>query len=134
VIKNWDAIKQINLDKYDIILLYEIWQVRDFEHIKIPNFSLATIKQREVTRGGGSLIFVRNTLVYEIFESPFIEGLIETSSIIIDNVVIMSVYRPPSVWSKIGRRREHTNTRLRQNNILKIEDELKIAEIKLIWR
>ncbi len=37
-------------------------------------------------------------------------------------------------WSKIGQRRQHTNKRLMDNKILKLEDELKIAEVKLIWR
>jgi len=37
-------------------------------------------------------------------------------------------------WSKIGQRRQHTNKRLMENKILKLEDELKIAEVKLIWR
>ena len=37
-------------------------------------------------------------------------------------------------WSKIGTRIQHTNDRLREHNILKLEDELKLGEIKLIWR
>jgi len=37
-------------------------------------------------------------------------------------------------WSKIGRRVQHTNSRLREHNILKLEDEIKIKEIKIIWR
>ncbi len=96
VIKNWDAIKQIKQSKYDILLFNEIWQVRDFEHIQIPEFTLANIKQRENTRGGGSLIFIRSNLIHEKFESPYIEGVIETSSIIVNNTVIVSLYRPPS--------------------------------------
>jgi len=38
------------------------------------------------------------------------------------------------IWSKIGLRRQHTNTRLIEHKILKIEDELKLAELKIIWR
>ena len=37
-------------------------------------------------------------------------------------------------WSKIGPRFQHTNERLKELKILKIEDELKILESKLIWR
>ena len=37
-------------------------------------------------------------------------------------------------WSKIGLRRQHTNNRLAEHKILKLEDELKISEAKLIWR
>jgi len=37
-------------------------------------------------------------------------------------------------WTKIGQRKQHTNERLKNHMILKLEDELKIAEVKLIWR
>ena len=37
-------------------------------------------------------------------------------------------------WSKIGLRRQHTNERLVEHKILKLEDELRIAEAKIIWR
>ncbi len=46
VIKNWDSIKQIKLDNYDLILLNEIWQVRDFEELQLPEFKIANISQR----------------------------------------------------------------------------------------
>ena len=36
------------------------------------------------------------------------------------------------VWSKIGVRKIHTNERLINNEILRLDDELKIAEIKII--
>ncbi len=38
------------------------------------------------------------------------------------------------IWSKIGIRRQHTNTRLVEHKMLKLEDELKLSEIKIIWR
>jgi hypothetical protein len=37
-------------------------------------------------------------------------------------------------WSKIGPRRIHTNTRLLDNNILKLDHELKVCEAKIVWR
>lgn len=37
-------------------------------------------------------------------------------------------------WTKIGRRKQHSNERLIEHGILKLEDELKISEIKIIWR
>ncbi len=37
-------------------------------------------------------------------------------------------------WVKIGKRKQHTNERLIEHRILKLEDELKIAEAKIIWR
>ena len=38
------------------------------------------------------------------------------------------------IWTKIGPRRQHTNVRLKNTNILKFEDELALSEIKMIWR
>ena len=38
------------------------------------------------------------------------------------------------IWTKIGQRRQHTNERLRNNKILKLIDEIKLAEMKIIWR
>ena len=37
-------------------------------------------------------------------------------------------------WTKIGMRRQHTNKRLLEHKILKLEDELSISEAKIIWR
>jgi len=37
-------------------------------------------------------------------------------------------------WTKIGKRKQHTHERLIEHKILKLEDELKIAEAKIIWR
>ncbi len=37
-------------------------------------------------------------------------------------------------WAKIGKRKQHTHERLIEHKILKLEDELKIAEAKIIWR
>ncbi len=38
------------------------------------------------------------------------------------------------IWSKIGQRRIHTNQRLAEHKILKFVDEVKLAEMKIIWR
>lgn len=38
------------------------------------------------------------------------------------------------IWKKIGSRQEHTNTILKKHKILKYDDELKLSEIKIIWR
>jgi hypothetical protein len=37
-------------------------------------------------------------------------------------------------WRKIGKVKQHTDSRLVENSILKIENELEIAESKIIWR
>jgi hypothetical protein len=96
-IKNWDSIKQqINLDNYDILLFNEIWQVRDHEKLLLENFNLANLAQREERRGGGVLIFVRDTFKYEKIISPFISGTLEATAIIIENTIFMSIYRAPS--------------------------------------
>ena len=96
LVKNWDAVKQINTLNFDILLFSEIWQIKNFEHLIIPEFVLANIYQREQNKGGGVIIFVRNNIVYEKIESPIINGVIETISIKINNNVFTSIYRPPS--------------------------------------
>jgi len=79
-----------------MVLLNEIWQVRDFEELQISEFKLANIKQRTLRKGGGTLIFIRNNIEFDKYDAPFIEGVIESSAIIIKNMVIASIYRPPS--------------------------------------
>ena len=37
-------------------------------------------------------------------------------------------------WSKIGKFRMHTLNRLQKYNLLKLNDELKLQETKLIWK
>jgi len=74
----------------------EIWQIRDYENINITGFKLATICQRNNQRGGGVLIYVRDTMVYKLIEAPIVEGTIEMAAIEVDNSIIAVVYRPPS--------------------------------------
>ncbi len=38
------------------------------------------------------------------------------------------------IWSKIGQRRQHTNQRLKDNEILKFQDELRLSEMKIMHR
>ena len=96
LIKNWNGLKQLNLDNYDLILLNEIWQIKEFENINLEQFKIATVKQRSVQRGGGSMIYIRNEIEFKQIESPFLETLIETSAIEINNTVVCSLYRPPA--------------------------------------
>ena len=37
-------------------------------------------------------------------------------------------------WSKIGQRRMHTNHRISQYKILNFTDELRLSELKILWR
>jgi len=38
------------------------------------------------------------------------------------------------IWRKFGHRYEHTLNRLKNNSILKFEDELSLQESKFLWR
>jgi len=104
IIKNWSIIEQIDTNKYDIILFNEIWQIQSFEFIKIKNFKLANIYQRNTSRGGGVLIFIKENLSYKKIESPVVQGIIESTAILVDNLIIASIYRPPS-----GRKSDFTD-------------------------
>jgi len=77
-------------------LFNEIWQIRDYENLVIEGFVLANVYQRTETRGGGVMIFVRDNYKFSKFESPVVNGIIESSSIKIHNLIITSLYRPPS--------------------------------------
>ena len=96
LVKNWNGIKQLNLENYDIILLNEIWQIKEFENINIEKFKIANLKQRNEQRGGGSMIYIQNEIEFKQKESPYLEGVIESCAIEIDNTVICSLYRPPA--------------------------------------
>jgi hypothetical protein len=96
IIRHWDAIKQINSQNYDILLFNEIWQIRDYENLSKPEFTIANIYQRENVKGGGVIIFVRNSLKFQKIDSPLISGVIETTAITIGNTIITSLYKPPS--------------------------------------
>jgi len=84
------------LEKYDVLLFNEIWQIREFEILKIDGFNLANCYQRTESKGGGVIIFVRDTLKFTKLESPVVFGIIESTSILIDNLIVTSIYRPPS--------------------------------------
>ena len=94
--KNWDTIKQINTDNYDLLIFNEIWQIRDFELVLIDGFKISCIYQRRDQRGGGVMIFIRETIKFESIESICEQGIIETTSIKINNTIITALYRPPS--------------------------------------
>ncbi len=72
------------MEKYDVLLFNEIWQIREFEILKIDGFNLANCYQRTESKGGGVIIFVRDTLKFTKLESPVVFGIIESTSILID--------------------------------------------------
>jgi len=96
ILKHWDVIKQINFSKYDVLMFCEIWQVREYENLKIDNFKLATSYQRTDQRGGGVIIFVRENIKYEVINSIVVPGLIETAAVKINKILLVVLYRPPS--------------------------------------
>ena len=96
IVKNWHNINQINLKNYDILLLNEIWQIKDYENIKLDDYKIAKVYQRNERRGGGVIIYTRENINYKLIESPLQEGIIETCAIEIENTIICSLYRPPS--------------------------------------
>jgi len=95
LVRNWDAIQQIDTSKYDILLFNEIWQIRNFENLSLEGFKLATFKQRETQRGGGTAIYIRDNISFTVLESPFIDGTIETCAIKLQETIFVSLYRPP---------------------------------------
>jgi len=96
LIKNWINLQQIDLSKYDILIFNEIWQIRDFENASLSGFKIANLYQRDQQRGGGVIIYVKEGFSTEKLESPVVNGVIESTAININNIIVTAVYRPPS--------------------------------------
>ena len=92
---NWDTINSLSWEDYDILAFNEVWKINDFENLKISDFNIKTVKLRDVTRGGGSIIYVRDNIKCAILETPFIEGVIESTGIKIGKFNFIQIYRPP---------------------------------------
>ena len=93
---NWSLIKTINWSDYDILTFNEVWNIKDFESLKVEEFEIKSVKLRENSRGGGTIIFGRKNVSMKILSTPFIEGTIETTGIIIGTTHIVNIYRPPA--------------------------------------
>ena len=58
---NFKLIEAENLNEYSILMFNEVWQIKEFENIKIKGFKLAT-KYLRVGRGGVSSYMLRRDL------------------------------------------------------------------------
>ncbi len=78
LVKNLKLINTLNLESYHVLLLSEIWNVKDFEHILINGFEAATIYQRTGQRGGGCVaIYIKSGLKIKILNGIINEGITE---------------------------------------------------------
>ena len=93
---NWHSVTAIDYSLYDVLAFNEVWNIKDYENVMIEGFEIKTAKLREHTRGGGTVIFCRSNLEAKMLNTPFIEGCIETTGILIDNLAFINIYRPPS--------------------------------------
>jgi len=93
---NWGAATSFNWDNYDLVAFNEIWGIKDFETLAVNNFEIKTNKQRTNRRGGGTIIFGRDSLECVEIDTPFVEGCIETTGVKIGDVYFLNIYRPPS--------------------------------------
>ena len=93
---NWDIIKKIDFSDFDIVAFNEVWAINDFENLKLNGFELKTKKLRTMNRGGGTVIFCKTELNCIEIETPFAEGIIESTGIKINSLIFLNIYRPPS--------------------------------------
>jgi hypothetical protein len=93
---NWSSATSINWDEYDVIAFNEIWDIKNFENLKVDNFEIKTVKTRENTRGGGTIIFGRSNITMKQLHTPFLEGVCETTGIKIGSLNFINIYRPPA--------------------------------------
>jgi len=62
----------------------EIWGIKEFVNLSVDGFEVkAKNKTRQQSRGGGTIIFGKKELVTKELNTPFLEGIIETTSLLI---------------------------------------------------
>jgi len=92
LICNWEVATSFDWSIYDVVAFNEVWDIKNFEQLKVDNFTVLTQKIRLHSRGGGSIIFGKKDLNYEVLNTPFIEGTIETTGIKMDGIIFINVY------------------------------------------
>ena len=93
---NWPNATAFNWHEYDIIAFNEVWAIKDFENLTVEGFEIKSIKLRENSRGGGIIIFGKKELITKPLETPFHEGIIESTGIKIGDTNFINIYRAPS--------------------------------------
>jgi hypothetical protein len=73
----------------------EVWQIKEFENIKIKGLKLATKYLRD-GQEGGVVIYVKEGLEYSLIKLDSIEGTFQVCGIEMAKVIIISLYRPPA--------------------------------------
>ena len=96
LICNWSNAVSFDWGNYDVVAFNEIWGIKTFENISVPNFEIKTIKLRQNSRGGGTIIFGRKDISCEILETPFLEHCLESTGIKIGSTYFINLYRPPN--------------------------------------
>ena len=96
LLKNWSKATSFNWQEFDLVMFCEIWRIREFENLQVEGFEIKAIRQRDVTKGGGTVIFGRKELITTTLTTPYIEGTIETTGIKIGNTHFINIYRAPS--------------------------------------
>ena len=96
LVKNWSIATSFNWDNYDLLGFNEIWAIQDYENLRVEGFEIKCQKLRTNRRGGGTVIFGRTSLTVKTLNTPFVEGIIETTGVIAGGFVFINIYRPPS--------------------------------------
>jgi len=95
LVRNWDAVKTIEWDKYDVVAFNEVWNIKEFENLTVDNFEVKTKKLRINRRGGGTVIYAKTNVECIVLDTPFIDGVIESTGVKISGINFINIYRPP---------------------------------------
>ena len=96
LICNWSNAVSFDWENYDVVAFNEVWGIKSFENITVNNYEIKTVKLRQNSRGGGTIIFGRKDIACEILETPFFEGCLESTGIKIGTTYFINLYRPPN--------------------------------------
>ena len=92
---NWNNARSFNWKEYDIVAFNEVWGIKEFENLSVDGFEIKAKKTRQQSRGGGTIIFGKKELETKELNTPFLEGIIETTGLLIGNINFINIYRPP---------------------------------------
>ena len=75
LICNWSNAVSFDWENYDVVAFNEVWGIKSFENITVNNYEIKTVKLRQNSRGGGTIIFGRKDFACKILETPFLRDV-----------------------------------------------------------
>ena len=76
LICNWSNAVSFDWGNYDIVAFNEVWGIKTFENIAVPNFEIKSKKLRQNSRGGGDNYIREERYKMRDFRNPVFRRLL----------------------------------------------------------